>query len=147
MQSLLLNCFSGDKHHIFVTCRCFQTAWHNRYKSLAFCFQHFESAFLNASKFLHNDCVIVLVWCLFRFHLRAKMPQLPRNSSEAVWNYAMKLQGKFTKHLQIFSAAIYRICWWCSSGVCEWVVPCMSCVLKNDTTYVKIVSDVLYTFQ
>jgi len=56
-----------------------------------FCFQHFEGVSLNAAQFLHNDYIIVLVWCLYTFHLRAKIPQLLRNSSEAIWNYAMKL--------------------------------------------------------
>jgi len=43
----------------------------------------------------------------------------------------MKLQGKFTKHLQISSAGTYRICGWCSSGVCEWVVSCTLRVQKK----------------
>ena len=102
------------------------------------CFQHFQSVFLNAIQFLPNYNIIVLVWCLFRFLLRAKVPQLQRSCSEAISKWATKLQGKFAKH---------RICWWCSSGVCEWLVSCLLCVLKNNKSHVKMVWKILYSFQ
>jgi len=85
-------------------------------------FQHFESVFLNTIQFLPNDYIIVFMWCLFRCYLRAKVPQLQRSCSEAISKWATKLPGKFAKH---------RICWWCSSGVCEWVVSCLLYMLKK----------------
>jgi len=66
---------------------------------LSVCFQHFEGIFLNEAEFLYNYYLIVSVWCLFRFHLWSKVLQIPRKSLDAISNYAMKLQGKFTKHL------------------------------------------------
>ena len=85
-------------------------------------FQHFESVFLNTIQFLPNDYIIVFMWCLFRCYLRAKVPQLQRSCSEAISKWATKLPGKFAKH---------RICCWCSSGVCEWVVSCLLYMLKK----------------
>jgi len=109
------------------------------------CFQHCEGVFLNEAEFSLNYYFKVSVWCLFRFHLRAKVLQIRRNCLDAVSNCAMKVQGRFTK--KIFSTAMYRICSWYSSGVCQWVVPCMLCVLKNDTSFVKMVWQVLYTLR
>jgi len=69
------------------------------HKRIVFVFNVLKVFIFQCSSVFHNNYIIVLVWCLFRFHLRAKVHQLPRISLVAIANCAMKLQGKFTKHL------------------------------------------------